>query len=206
MSIFDKLKGISKPVATGPIEYLIVGLGNPGTQYEFTRHNAGFLSVQTLAERYNVNIDRAKFKSLCIDVMINGKRCLLMKPQTFMNKSGEAVVEAMHFYKISPENLIVIYDDISLEPSQIRIRRKGSAGGHNGIKNIIYLLGKDNFPRIKVGIGKKPHPQYDLADWVLSSFKEDEKLQMVEAFEKAASSAELIVSGKIDEAMNKYNS
>ena len=206
MSIFDKFKSISAPTLSGPVEYLIVGLGNPGTQYEFTRHNAGFLSVQTLAERLNVKVDRAKYKSLCADVMISGKRCLIMKPQTFMNKSGEAVVEAMNFYKIPAEKVIVIYDDISLEPSHIRIRRKGSDGGHNGIKNIIYLTGKDTFPRIKVGVGKKPHPKYDLADWVLSSFTDDEKILMVEAFEKAASSVELIVAGKIDEAMNKYNS
>lgn len=206
MSIFDKLKGISTPPATGPVEYLIVGLGNPGTQYESTRHNAGFLSAGALAERYNVKIDRAKYKSLCADAMIDGKRCLIMKPQTFMNKSGEAVIEAMHFYKIPSEKVIVIYDDISLEPSHLRVRRKGSDGGHNGIKNIIYLTGKDDFPRIKVGVGKKPHPKYDLADWVLSSFTGDEKLSMAEAFEKAASCVELIVSGKIDEAMNKYNS
>lgn len=206
MSIFDKLKGISTPAVSGPVEYLIVGLGNPGTQYEFTRHNAGFLSISALAERYNVKIDRAKYKSLCADIMIRGKRCLLMKPQTFMNKSGEAVVEAMNFYKIPAERLIVIYDDISLDPSHLRIRRKGTDGGHNGIKNIIYLTGKDDFPRIKVGVGKKPHPKYDLADWVLSSFTNDEKVLMVEAFEKAASAAELIVEGKIDEAMNKYNS
>ena len=123
-----------------------------------------------------------------------------------MNKSGEAVVEAMNFYKIPAENIIVIYDDISLEPSHLRIRRKGSDGGHNGIKNIIYLTRKDNFPRVKVGVGKKPNPKYDLADWVLSSFTGDEKLSMAEAFEKAASCVELIVAGKIDEAMNKYNS
>lgn len=206
MNIFDKLKGVSTAPVTGPVEYLVVGLGNPGTQYEFTRHNAGFLSVQTLAERLNVKVDRAKYKSLCADAMISGKRCLIMKPQTFMNKSGEAVVEAMNFYKIPAENIIVIYDDISLEPSHLRIRRKGSDGGHNGIKNIIYLTRKDNFPRVKVGVGKKPNPKYDLADWVLSSFTGDEKLSMAEAFEKAASCVELIVAGKIDEAMNKYNS
>jgi len=206
MNIFDKLKGVSTAPVTGPVEYLVVGLGNPGTQYEFTRHNAGFLSVQTLAERLNVKVDRAKYKSLCADAMISGKRCLIMKPQTFMNKSGEAVIAAMNFYKIPAENIIVIYDDISLEPSHLRIRRKGSDGGHNGIKNIIYLTGKDNFPRIKVGVGKKPNPKYDLADWVLSSFTGDEKLSMAEAFEKAASCVELIVAGKIDEAMNKYNS
>lgn len=206
MSIFDKLGKSSIAAPTGPVEYIVVGLGNPGTQYEYTRHNAGFLSMQLIAERLNVKIDRVKFKSLCGDAMISGKRCLLMKPQTFMNKSGEAVIEAMNFYKVSAENVIVIYDDISLEPSHLRIRRKGTDGGHNGIKNIIYLSGRDDFPRIKVGVGKKPNPKYDLADWVLSTFTQSERELMMEAFEKAATSVEMIVGGKIDEAMNKFNS
>ena len=206
MDIFQKLKEISKPAPVGPVEYIIAGLGNPGTQYQFKRHNTGLLIMNNLTKGFNTEINRSKFKSFCADATINSKRCLLMKPQTFMNKSGEAIVEAMNFHKIPYERLIIIYDDISLDPSQIRIRRKGSDGGHNGIKNIIYLAGKDNFPRIKVGVGKKPHPAFDLADWVLSSFKNDEKVSMLEAFEKAASCIELIVGGKIDEAMNKYNS
>lgn len=206
MSIFDLLKSNSAPVATGPVEYIIAGLGNPGTQYEFTRHNTGFLTMDVIAERQKVKIDRLKFKSLVGDTMISGKRCLLMKPQTFMNRSGEAIVEAMNFYKIPAEKLIVIYDDISLEPSHLRIRRKGTDGGHNGIKNIIYLSGKDNFPRVKVGVGKKPNPKYDLADWVLSTFTKDERELMMDAFEKSASAVELIVAGKTEEAMNKYNS
>lgn len=206
MSIFEKLKSLSAPAPTGKVEWIIAGLGNPGTQYELTRHNAGFLTMETLADRYRLVINKIKFKSLYADAMISGKRCLVMKPQTFMNKSGEAVSEAMNFYKIPAERVIIVYDDISLEPGQLRIRRKGTHGGHNGIRNIIELTGKDTFPRIKVGVGKKPHPDYDLADWVLSSFKDNEKADMMEAFEKAVSSIELIVDGKTDEAMNKYNS
>lgn len=206
MDIFEKLKSLSKPSPAGKIEYMIVGLGNPGKEYEFTRHNAGFLTVDRLAEKYNFKIDRLKFKSLCGDTVISGKRCLVMKPSTYMNNSGQAVVEAMNFHKIPIENILVIYDDISLEPSFLRIRRKGSDGGHNGIKNIIYLTGKDNFPRIKIGVGKKPHPQYDLADWVLSRFKKEEEKPMSEAFDKAVQAIELIVGGEIDKAMNKFNS
>ncbi|MGN0582027.1 MAG: aminoacyl-tRNA hydrolase, partial [Oscillospiraceae bacterium] len=186
-------------------EYIIVGLGNPGIQYQDTRHNAGFMAIDTIAEKYGADVKRIKFKSLCGECTIGGKKCLLMKPSTYMNNSGEAVVEAMNFYKINIENLIVIYDDISLEPSKLRIRRKGSDGGHNGIKSIIYLTGEDTFPRIKIGVGKKPHPQYNLADWVLSNFKSDEIPLIREACQHAAESAELMVSGKINEAMNKYN-
>lgn len=205
MDIFDKLKALSSPVPTGPVEYIIVGLGNPGSQYEFTRHNAGFLTVDKLCEKYNFKVTKLKFKSLCGDTIISGKRCLVIKPSTFMNKSGEAVIEAMNFHKIPIERVIVIFDDISLEPSQLRIKRKGSYGGHNGIKNIIYLSGKDSFPRIKIGVGKKPHPQYDLADWVLSSFKKDELKLMAEAFDNAIQAVELIIGGNIDKAMNDFN-
>ncbi len=206
MNIFEKLKSSSKAAPIGKIEYIIVGLGNPGNEYENTRHNAGFLTIKRLCDKYNFKADRLKYKSLCGDVVISGKRCLVMKPSTYMNNSGQAVVEAMNFYKIPAENVIVIYDDISLEPSQLRIRRKGSDGGHNGIKNIIYLTGKDTFPRIKIGVGKKPHPKYDLADWVLSTFKKDELPLMDEAFDKAVQAIELIVGGDIDKAMNNLNS
>lgn len=187
------------------VEYIIVGLGNPGSKYENTRHNAGFLTLDRLADRLNVKINKIKYKSLCCETMLFGKKCLLMKPSTFMNNSGEAVVEAMNFYKVPIENVIAVYDDISLEPSFLRIRRKGSDGGHNGIKSIIYLTGKDTFPRIKVGVGAKPHPQYDLADWVLSSFTANEKKPMEEAFDKACDAVELIVQGQLDRAMNKFN-
>lgn len=206
MNIFEKLKSSSKSAPTGKIEYIIVGLGNPGKEYENTRHNAGYLTIEKLCDKYNFKADRLKYKSLCGDAVISGKRCLVMKPSTYMNNSGQAVVEAMTFYKIPAENIIVIYDDISIDPSQLRIRRKGSDGGHNGIKNIIYLTGKDTFPRIKIGVGKKPHPKYDLADWVLSTFKKDEQPLMDEAFDKAVQAIEMIVNGNIDKAMNNFNS
>lgn len=207
MDIFEKLKSISSAVQpTGPVEYIIVGLGNVGTQYEGTRHNAGFMVIDNLARKYNCTVNKMKYKSLCGDTMISGKRCLIMKPSTFMNNSGLAVVEAMNFYKIPIENLIVIYDDISLQPSKLRIRRKGSDGGHNGIKNIIYLTGKDTFPRIKIGVGAKPSPEYNLADWVLSTFKREEYEELTVALDNAVSCIELMVDNKINDAMNKYNS
>lgn len=206
MGIMDLFNQISSGTASGgSVEYIIVGLGNPGIQYQDTRHNAGFMAIDTIAEKYGADVKRIKFKSLCGECTMGGKKCLLMKPSTYMNNSGEAVVEAMNFYKLGIENLIVIYDDISLEPSKLRIRRKGSDGGHNGIKSIIYLTGEDTFPRIKIGVGKKPHPQYNLADWVLSNFKSDEIPLIREACQHAAEAAELMVSGKINEAMNKYN-
>ena len=173
MSVFDildKLKTEREPALTGNIEYIICGLGNPGTQYENTRHNAGFMAIDTIAKNKNAEIKKLKFKSLTGDIMLGGVRCLLMKPTTFMNNSGEAVREALSFYKLPPEKLIVIYDDISMDVGRTRIRRKGSDGGHNGIKSIILCTNSDSFPRIKIGVGAKPHPDYNLADWVLSPF------------------------------------
>lgn len=193
------------PAASG-IEWLIVGLGNPGREYERTRHNAGFLALDAVAGQARVEVRRLKFKAVVGDGEIGGHRCLLMKPDTFMNRSGEAVAEAARFYKIPPEHILVMYDDISLSPGQIRIRRKGSDGGHNGIKNILYLLGSDQFPRVKLGIGAKPHPEYDLADWVLSAFREDEWKAMQEAAAKCPEIVRLITDGRIDEAMNRFNS
>lgn len=187
-------------------DYLIVGLGNPGKKYEFTRHNAGFLFADLFADKHNFKIDRLKFKSLIADTRINGKRCLFIKPQTFMNLSGEAVRDAAEFYKIPPEKIIVIFDDISLEPGKMRIRRKGSAGGHNGIKNIIYHMNSEDFPRIKIGVGAKPHPDYDLADWVTSPFSKDELKKLRTACDNACDALELMIDGKIDEAMGKFNS
>ena len=204
--IFDKLNAEKENNAAGQPEFIIVGLGNPGDQYKNTRHNAGFMTADALAEKYNFEIKKIKFKSLTAIAKINGVSCLVMKPSTFMNNSGEAVVEAMNFYKIPVENVIVCYDDISLEPSKLRIRRKGSDGGHNGIKSIIYLTGENTFPRIKVGVGAKPHKDYDLAAWVLSNFSDDEMKLMKEGTEKAVSCIELMVQGKTDEAMNKFNS
>lgn len=191
---------------SGPPEYLIVGLGNPGRQYELTRHNAGFLFADLLADKLSANINKIQFKSVIAAVELGGKKCLLMKPQTFMNNSGEAVKQAAAFYKIPPEKIIVVFDDISLPCGKLRIRRKGSAGGHNGIKSIIYHLNSDNFPRIKLGVGEKPHPDYELADWVLSNFKKDELSLLREAAEKACDAAELMVNGNTDKAMSNFNS
>lgn len=208
MSIFDKFKMISKsePLPQGPVEYIIAGLGNPGEQYAGTRHNAGFMVMDCLAKRLGTEIKKFKFKSLCSDVTINGRHCILMKPETYMNNSGQAISEAMNFYKLDIEHVIIVYDDISLEPGKLRIRRKGSDGGHNGIKSIIYLTGDDKFPRVKMGVGKKPHPKFDLADWVLSRFNDADMEKIQTACEKACDSIELIVDGKTDEAMNKFNS
>ncbi|MBR5561810.1 MAG: aminoacyl-tRNA hydrolase [Clostridia bacterium] len=191
---------------SGPPEYLIVGLGNPGRQYELTRHNAGFLFADLLADKNSANINKIQFKAVTASVDVGGHKCLLIKPQTFMNNSGESVKQAASFYKIPPERIIVVFDDISLPCGKLRIRRKGSAGGHNGIKSIIYHLNSDNFPRIKLGVGEKPHPDYDLADWVLSNFKKDEIPALREAAEKACDAVELIVNGNTDKAMSNFNS
>ncbi len=196
--------GKSKFSSSG-IEYIIVGLGNPGKQYENTRHNAGFMAIERLAEKENCKISKIRFKSTTGECNINGHRCLLMKPSTFMNLSGQAVVEAMNFYKISPENVIIMFDDISLDVGRIRIRRSGSDGGQNGMKNIIYLSGSDKFPRVKIGIGKKPHPEYDLKDWVLSRFSKEDMKTLNEVLDNAAESAALMVDGKTDLAMQRYN-
>ena len=204
--IFKKLESERTPAPQGAVEYIICGLGNPGTQYEGTRHNIGFMTIDTLCEKYKLDCKKLRFKSLTCDAMISGKRCLIMKPTTFMNNSGEAVTEAMSFYKIPPERTIIVFDDISLEPGKLRIRRKGSDGGHNGIKSIIYLSGSDMFPRIKMGVGAKPHPDYSLADWVLGHFKKEQAEALETAMDNAVSSIELMVGGKMNEAMNKFNS
>lgn len=190
----------------GAVEFIIVGLGNPGREYESTRHNAGFLAVDNLADRLGVKVDRLKFKSLCGDAMIGEHRVLLMKPSTFMNNSGEAVREAMRFYKLTADHLLVLFDDVSLDVGRLRIRRQGSDGGHNGIKSIIYLIGADDFPRVKIGVGKKPHPDYDLAVWVLGKFQKADSELLDKVFDTAAEAAVLIVSGEIETAMNRYNS
>lgn len=205
--MFEKLKQYVSPQApTCTMEYMVVALGNPGTKYENTRHNIGFMAMDRLCQKFSAKCDRLKFKSLCGEAMIGGKRTLLLKPSTFMNLSGEAVVEAMQFYKLEPENVIVIYDDISLDVGKMRIRRKGSHGGHNGMKNIIYLSGKDTFPRIKVGVGQKPHPDYDLADWVLSRFTDQDLKQLSPTLDQVVQAVELMISGKTDQAMNQFNS
>lgn len=204
--IFKKLESERTLAPQGAVEYIICGLGNPGTQYEGTRHNIGFMTIDTLCEKYKLDCKKLRFKSLTCDAMISGKRCLIMKPTTFMNNSGEAVTEVMSFYKIPPERTIIVFDDISLEPGKLRIRRKGSDGGHNGIKSIIYLSGSDMFPRIKMGVGAKPHPDYNLADWVLGHFKKEQAEALETAMDNAVSSIELMVGGKMNEAMNKFNS
>lgn len=191
---------------TGPVEYIIVGLGNPGSKYEGTRHNSGFMALDYIAEKAGAEVNRIRFKGLCGFACISGKKVLLLKPSTYMNLSGQSVTEAMSFYKLPPEKVIILYDDISLEPGRMRIRLKGSDGGQNGMKNIIYLSGKDTFPRIKLGTGAKPNPEWDLADWVLSRFSEQEKKALSEAIDHANSSVALMVEGKAAEAMNKYNS
>lgn len=201
MNLFSRQKAPS-----GPPEFLIVGLGNPGKKYELTRHNAGFLFTDLLADKLGFKINKIQFKAITGTAEIAGKKCIVMKPQTFMNNSGEAVKQAAAFYKIPPENIIIVFDDISLPCGKLRIRRKGSDGGHNGIKSIIYLLNSDKFPRIKLGVGEKPHPDYDLADWVLSSFKKDELTALHDAAEKACDAVELMVSGNIDRAMSSFNS
>lgn len=208
MSIFDIFDRISSDSqsARGKIEFVIAGLGNPGMQYEGTRHNAGFIAVDTLAGQLGVSIDRMKFRGKTAECTISGVRCLLLKPDTFMNLSGESVVQALDFYKIDASKLIVLYDDISLEPGRLRIRRKGSHGGHNGIRSIIELTGRDDFQRIKIGVGKKPHPDYDLAKWVLGKFSPEDKEKIKISAENACECVKLMVQGKTDEAMNRYNS
>ena len=208
MSVFDIFKQLDAQKAqqpSGPVQYIVCGLGNPGTQYENTRHNAGFMAIDTIAEKIGADVKKLKFKSLTADVTLGGVRCLLMKPSTFMNNSGEAVAEAMNFYKLTPDKLLIIYDDISLDVGRLRIRQKGSDGGHNGIKNIILHTNSDKFPRIRIGVGAKPHPDYDLADWVLSGFPKEQAEALEQSLSNAASAAELMVQGKINEAMNKFN-
>ena len=192
-------------VKRGKIEYIIAGLGNPGKKYEMTRHNAGFLAVDMLAKEEGFEIKRLKFHSLVADEMIAGRRCLVMKPQTMMNNSGEAIYEAASYYNIPDENIIIIYDDISLDVGKTRIRRKGSAGGHNGIKSIISCLGAEDFPRVKVGVGKKPNAHYDLVDWVLGVFPKEKLDDLNSALKNSIEATRLIVQGDVDKAMNLYN-
>ena len=185
--------------------FIIVGLGNPSREYEGTRHNAGFEVIDRIAEKYNISVDVKKHRAYIGKGMIAGQKVILAKPQTFMNLSGESVRSLLDYYKVDEEEeLLVIYDDISLDNGQIRIRAKGSAGGHNGIKNIIANIGGQVFPRIKVGVGEKP-PKYDLADYVLGHFSKAEQELMEEGYDHAVCAAELIVTGEINAAMNEYN-
>lgn len=187
------------------VMFLIAGLGNPGKQYENTRHNIGFDVMDAIAEKYNISISEKKYKALCGKGVIGGQKVVLAKPQTFMNLSGESIVELLNYYKLDPEDeLLVIFDDISLAPGNLRIRKKGSAGGHNGIKNIIAMTGTQNFKRIKVGVGEKPKG-WDLADYVLGHFSKEDRGLVDDAIEHAVSAAELVISGEIDKAMNDFN-
>ena len=205
MDIFAKLQALSPKRPQGRPEFIIAGLGNPGVEYEKTRHNTGFMAVDALSQRFGFSVNTHKFNALIADTVISDKRCLVMKPLTYMNKSGEAISDAMDFYNIPPENIIVIFDDISLDVGKMRLRRKGSSGGHNGIKSIIHNCGSQDFPRIKIGVGGKPHPDYDLADWVLSSYSDNELKMLGEVFEHTARAVELILRGNINQAMNDYN-
>lgn len=205
-NIFDLFKKIeSQKASSEPVSFIIVGLGNIGKQYELTRHNAGFLAIDYIAEKYGAKIDRVKFHATVGEANIGGARVLLMKPTTLMNNSGIAVGEAAAFYKIPPERVLVLHDEISFDAGKIRIRRKGSAGGHNGLKSIIARLPGEDFPRIKIGIGKKPNPEYDLADWVLGKMPESDIKALKDRFEDIANASELIIKGDIDGAMSKYS-
>ena len=190
---------------SGGVDWLLVCLGNPGDQYEHTRHNVGFLVADELAERSHVPVQRLKFRALTNTVTIGDRKVLLMKPVTYMNLSGEAVREAAAFYKIPPEHILVVSDEVALAPGKLRVRRSGSAGGHNGLKNIIAHLGTDQFPRIRLGVGQKPHPDYDMADWVLGKFQGEDKKAVEAAVKKAADAAECLIREGVDKAMNQYN-
>lgn len=189
----------------GGVSWLVVFLGNPGPRYEGTRHNAGFMAADALAKAKGVSINRSRFKALTATCRIGGESVMLMKPQTFMNLSGEAAVQAVNFYKIPPEHVIVVSDETALPIGKLRVRRKGSAGGHNGLKSVIACLGTEEFPRIRLGVGAPPHPDYDMADWVLSAFKNQDAADMSAAAEKAAQAVECYILHGPDRTMNLYN-
>ena len=205
-NIFDLFKKIeSQKASTEPVSFIVVGLGNVGKQYEHTRHNAGFLAIDYIAGKYGARIDRVKFHAMVGECNIGGARVLLMKPTTLMNNSGIAVGEAAAFYKIPPERVLVLHDEISFDVGKLRIRRKGSAGGHNGLKSIIARLPGEDFPRIKIGIGQKPNPEYDLADWVLGKMPDSDLKTLAERFPDIADATELIIKGDIDGAMARFS-
>ena len=185
--------------------WLIVGLGNPGKQYTNTRHNCGFRAIDILAEKLSCKIDKGKFQGLYGQTTVDGKKLFLLKPQTYMNLSGRSVLQLSAYYNIPPQRIIVLFDDISLEPGRLRIRADGSAGGHNGIKSIIGELGSQEFPRVKIGVGGKPHAEQDLADWVLSSFSASEEKALRSALEQAADAALCIIRSSVPETANRYN-
>ena len=191
--------------SSGPVTWLVVGLGNIGDKYENTRHNVGFEVADELADRADVPIQKLKYHALTNTVEIAGERVLLMKPTTYMNLSGEAVGEAARFFKVPADHVLVISDDVSLPVGKLRIRRGGSAGGHNGLKNIIQHLGTDQFPRVKVGVGEKPHPDYDMADWVLGKFQGEDRRTMDTAVSRAADAVECFLAQGAEKAMSRFN-
>lgn len=186
-------------------DWLIVGLGNPGDNYAKTRHNVGFRAIDALAKSLGARVDRAKFRGLYGQTVFEGNKLILLKPQTFMNNSGLSVMDAAHFYKLPPERVIVLFDDISLDVGRLRVRADGSAGGHNGIKSIIGCLNSQDFPRVKIGVGAKPHPDYDLADWVLSDFSASEEKALAPAIERAGEAALAIIKDGVPAAANRFN-
>ena len=187
------------------VSWLIVFLGNPGIRYAGTRHNAGFMAADAFARKKNLSIDRARFRALTAVCSIGDQKVLLMKPQTYMNLSGDAVGQAARFYKIPPEHILVLSDDVTLPVGSLRIRTKGSAGGHNGLKNIIAVLGTDAFPRIRIGVGSPPDPDYEMIDWVLSVFRNQDAVDMADAVSRAADAAECYIAQGAEKAMNMYN-
>ncbi|MBQ7172567.1 MAG: aminoacyl-tRNA hydrolase [Clostridia bacterium] len=208
-NIFDLFKQIAKKESdkSQPITWIVASLGNPGEKYARTRHNAGFLAMDYLCQKYgNIKLDKLKFHALVGEATIGGARVLLMKPQTMMNLSGTAIKEASDFYKISPDHILVISDEIALAPGRLRLRKKGSAGGHNGLKDIIAKLGSEEFPRLRIGVGSPTHPDYDLVDWVLGEFPKEDHEALFSAFGCAAEGVELVLSGKFDEAVALCNS
>ena len=186
-------------------EYLVVGLGNPGSTYWNTRHNVGFAALDALAEQLHAKVDRVKFQGLTGQAELEGRKLILLKPTTYMNLSGQSVQAAARFYKIPPERILVMFDDISLEPGRLRVRKNGSAGGHNGVKSIISCIGSQEFPRVKIGVGAKPHPDYDLADWVLSTFPYDQRQAMEETYKRAAEAAITVITQGPEAAANRFN-
>ena len=190
---------------SGGVTWLVVFLGNPGPRYEGTRHNAGFMAGDALAKDKGVSITRARFRALTGTLELDGEKVMLMKPQTYMNLSGEAVSQAVKFYKIPPEHVLVVSDEVSLPIGKLRVRSKGSAGGHNGLKSIIACLGTEAFPRIRIGVGAPPHPDYDMADWVLSSFKNQDAEDMAKAAQRAAEAVQCYIRNGADRTMNLYN-
>lgn len=190
---------------SGGVSWLAVFLGNPGPRYEGTRHNAGFMAGDALAKAKGAAINKVRFRALTATVDVGGEKLMLMKPQTYMNLSGEAVSQAVKFYRIPPEHVIVVSDEVSLPIGKLRVRTKGSAGGHNGLKSIIACLGTEEFPRIRIGVGAPPHPDYDMADWVLSTFRNQDAEDMAKAAARAAEAVECYIRSGPERAMNLYN-